>query len=319
MFVVNAAFHRWRVILLAVLFSQLVVTAAVADQKRFTFSYPGDARPSGAVTFDLGIPIAAQSVVGTQTFLEFVTTDGRRAMLVDTTDPGQSVAVTRIEGIFDSARSTYSVAFYVDEPNGGPIYLFRFSAGAVNTLSPFDLPAASALTLALRLSSSGNTTIASVQDVYTTRTLAVSGPWVLDRTYFPGDVVTVGSNLWVAVAINNAATDASGAPGGVANSWQELLSSGSGAVGPQGPPGPAGPAGPVGATGAAGATGPAGPKGDKGDPGSAIPGSLLLMPTGVTPPAGYVRIGSYVEERIDQDGPGGKRPFNMTIVMWRKQ
>lgn len=48
-------------------------------------------------------------------------------------------------------------------------------------------------------------------------------------------------------------------------------------------------------------------------------GALLLMPEGVTPPAGYVRIGSYRQERIDQNGRGGRRPFNITIVMWQKQ
>jgi hypothetical protein len=50
-----------------------------------------------------------------------------------------------------------------------------------------------------------------------------------------------------------------------------------------------------------------------------VTGSLVLMPEGMNPGAGYVRIGSYREERVDQDGKGGKKPFNMIIVMWQKQ
>ena len=42
------------------------------------------------------------------------------------------------------------------------------------------------------------------------------------------------------------------------------------------------------------------------------------MPDNVSPPAGYRRIGEFVEEAIDSDGRGGQRKFKMTIVIWQK-
>ncbi len=110
-----------------------------------------------------------------------------------------------------------------------------------------------------------------------------------------------------------------------------------GATGAQGAAGPAGPQGPQGIqgekgdkgeTGAQGATGPQGlkgetgatgaegPKGDRGE--GLVTGSLLLMPEGLAAPAGYRRIGTFVEEAIDSDGRGGQRRFRMTIVIWQK-
>ena len=91
--------------------------------------------------------------------------------------------------------------------------------------------------------------------------------------------------------------------------------------GVQGPPGLPGPTGATGATGPQGPAGPQGPQGPKGDTQTAFPGSILLLPAGVNPPAGagYVRLGSYREERVDEDGRRGRRPFNMIIVMWQKQ
>ena len=61
-----------------------------------------------------------------------------------------------------------------------------------------------------------------------------------------------------------------------------------------------------------------GDAGAQGPAGSAVTGSLLLMPEDVAPPAGYRMIGSYVEERIDRDGAGRGRKFNMRIVIWQK-
>ena len=94
-----------------------------------------------------------------------------------------------------------------------------------------------------------------------------------------------------------------------------------GKEGPQGPIGPVGTAGPAGADGAQGPAGPQGPKGEKGDPGSGeglFSGAIVLLPAGIQPPAGFTRVGSYREERVDLDQPGGKK-FSMTIVMWQKQ
>ncbi len=47
--------------------------------------------------------------------------------------------------------------------------------------------------------------------------------------------------------------------------------------------------------------------------------SLLLLPEGVNAPAGYLKLGAYVEERINPGTtPAGKK-FKMTIVIWQKQ
>jgi hypothetical protein len=97
-----------------------------------------------------------------------------------------------------------------------------------------------------------------------------------------------------------------------------------GSQGPAGPAGAQGPAGPQGATGAQGPSGPQGPegpKGDKGDPGTGeglFRGAIVLLPASIQPPAGFKRIGSYREERVDLDQPGGRK-ISMTIVMWQKQ
>lgn len=42
------------------------------------------------------------------------------------------------------------------------------------------------------------------------------------------------------------------------------------------------------------------------------------MPEGVSPGAGYQRIGQFVQEGIEPDGPGGRRKFRMTVVIWQK-
>ncbi len=56
------------------------------------------------------------------------------------------------------------------------------------------------------------------------------------------------------------------------------------------PPGPQGPQGDTGATGPAGPAGPAGPRGPAG-PGP-VPGSIIMLPTSIAPPAGYVLLGT---------------------------
>jgi hypothetical protein len=43
------------------------------------------------------------------------------------------------------------------------------------------------------------------------------------------------------------------------------------------------------------------------------------MLDGDRPPEGYVAVGAFWEERIDADGPRGRRPRRMRIVIWRKQ
>ena len=81
-----------------------------------------------------------------------------------------------------------------------------------------------------------------------------------------------------------------------------------GVAGPPGPPGPQGPAGPQGPQGQPGVqgsqglpgpigprgpAGPAGPQGLEGPRGEGlVSGSLLMLPEGVTPPAGYALLGS---------------------------
>jgi hypothetical protein len=92
-----------------------------------------------------------------------------------------------------------------------------------------------------------------------------------------------------------------------------------GAIGAQGDRGDKGDAGNKGDKGDSGATGAPGAQGLVGPAGEGlVPGSLLLMPDGLAPPTGYRRLGSFVEERIDADGPGGKKPFRMIVVMWQK-
>jgi hypothetical protein len=90
-------------------------------------------------------------------------------------------------------------------------------------------------------------------------------------------------------------------------------------AGPQGPAGEPGPPGPQGLQGPPGPPGPKGDTGDTGAPGAALPGSYLLMPESAPAPDGYVRIGVFVEERIDADGPRGRRPFRLRIVIYQKQ
>jgi hypothetical protein len=43
------------------------------------------------------------------------------------------------------------------------------------------------------------------------------------------------------------------------------------------------------------------------------------MLDGDQPPAGYVQVGTFMEERVDTDGPGGRNARRLRIVMWRKQ
>lgn len=39
---------------------------------------------------------------------------------------------------------------------------------------------------------------------------------------------------------------------------------------------------------------------------------------GATPPAGYVFVGTFREEQVDPDGPGGVGAGLLRIAMWRK-
>jgi len=134
-----------------------------------------------------------------------------------------------------------------------------------------------------------------------------------------------------------------------------------GATGPAGPKGDTGDAGPAGAPGAAGATGaagaagpigPAGAKGDKGDPGAVGPvgptgpigpigltgpagpagpggtanlpaGTILYLRQGATPPAGFVRLGSFRQElnsgERGRNGRDDDRERTLVIVVFMKQ
>ena len=105
-----------------------------------------------------------------------------------------------------------------------------------------------------------------------------------------------------------------------------------GPAGPTGPAGPAGPAGPVGAAGPAGpagaqgpagpqgptgAQGPAGPQGPQGPAGEGlVPGSLLFLPDGVTPPAGYRLLGS--QQTTLRPATGGAE-VRMRVLVYQKQ
>ena len=73
-----------------------------------------------------------------------------------------------------------------------------------------------------------------------------------------------------------------------------------------------GPMGPQGPQGEIGPTGPPGPVTEQ------VSGSLLMMVPGAVPPAGYVPVGTFVEERVDPDGPGGIPARPLRIAIWRK-
>jgi hypothetical protein len=91
-----------------------------------------------------------------------------------------------------------------------------------------------------------------------------------------------------------------------------------GEQGPQGIQGETGPQGPAGADGQDGQDGATGPAGPAGPAGNAVVGSLLLLPEGINPGTGYVRLGSYQQEAIDAGPAGGPRNMRMTIVIWQK-
>jgi hypothetical protein len=108
-----------------------------------------------------------------------------------------------------------------------------------------------------------------------------------------------------------------------------------GADGAPGATGPTGPQGPIGATGPAGPTGPQGPIGPAGATGAtgaaganaaAVVGSLLYLPAGVAPPAGYVFVGSFQQSlRPNVALPNGKTETNggaevkLFVNVYRKQ
>ena len=105
-----------------------------------------------------------------------------------------------------------------------------------------------------------------------------------------------------------------------------------GPMGPTGPTGPAGPEGPMGATGPTGPQGPTGPAGATGATGAAgsdaaaVAGSLLYLPAGVAPPAGYVFVGSFQQSlRPNVALPNGRTETNggaevkLFVNVYRKQ
>ncbi len=141
------------------------------------------------------------------------------------------------------------------------------------------------------------------------------------------------------VAVFVALPSAAGTPGPAGPQGPAGSAGPQGPVGPQGPEGPQGPQGPEGQPGVAGLqgpagaqgtdglqgpTGPQGPKGDKGDAGpegpagTPVAGSLLLMPEGMPAPAGYRRLGTLADGRIDDDDDKRHRKIRMRIVVWQK-
>lgn len=91
-----------------------------------------------------------------------------------------------------------------------------------------------------------------------------------------------------------------------------------GEVGPQGPMGPQGEVGPSGLMGPQGLQGAIGPTGPSGPATEQVSGSLLMMAPGAAPPAGYLFLGMFVEERVDPDGAGGAPARPLRIAIWRK-
>ncbi len=87
-----------------------------------------------------------------------------------------------------------------------------------------------------------------------------------------------------------------------------------GPMGPQGPPGPAGPQGPEGPAGPMGPQGPQGPQGLQGE--GLVSGSLLFLPEGVTPPAGYRLIGT---QQINVRPPQGGAEIRLRVAVYQRQ
>jgi probable HAF family extracellular repeat protein len=91
-----------------------------------------------------------------------------------------------------------------------------------------------------------------------------------------------------------------------------------GATGATGPAGPVGPQGPTGLTGApgqqgpAGAVGPVGPQGQQGSPGvGLVQGAIVFLVEGSTPPPGFTRIGTTVQQIDDLSGKKAKIQFDV--------
>ena len=103
--------------------------------------------------------------------------------------------------------------------------------------------------------------------------------------------------------------------GGVVGAIAYVCHGLNGEVGPVGPPGPPGPDGPPGPQGL---QGPTGPQGAPGVNAEQVSGSILLMVPGAAPPAGYVFVGTFREEGVDPDGPGGAPAGPRVIAIWRK-
>jgi hypothetical protein len=96
-----------------------------------------------------------------------------------------------------------------------------------------------------------------------------------------------------------------------------------GQPGPQGPPGVPGQQGPQGVQGPAGPMGPQGPAGPQGAQGlqgpqgaGLVPGSLLMLPEGVTPPSGYTLLGSHQMVLRPADGGAAVR---LRVLVYQRQ
>jgi hypothetical protein len=90
-----------------------------------------------------------------------------------------------------------------------------------------------------------------------------------------------------------------------------------GPQGPAGPPGPAGAQGPMGPQGSQGPAGPAGPQGLQGPQGEGlVSGSLMLLPEGVAPPAGYRLIGT---QQMNLRPAGGGAEVRLRVYVYQRQ
>jgi hypothetical protein len=103
----------------------------------------------------------------------------------------------------------------------------------------------------------------------------------------------------------NGATGATGAQGPTGTNGTNGATGPTGAQGPTGDTGPMGPAGAVGPAGVQGLTGPKGDTGPAGPPGSSdgglFPGAMVLVPNGVTVPAGFTCAPTLVRFRHDDE------------------
>ena len=250
--------------------------------------------------------------------------------------PGEVVTLRLLmfeeqDGIYDSTTLIDGFRWMIDQSavpvvDAGPDVTLVGDAFGVATFSRTGTTTAGA----------GRWTIGA-QEISATDTVSVILPiGIHTLTYTATNgTMTASDNVVVAVTLPV------GVPGpvGATGATGEMGPQGpTGDVGPQGPigptgpqgvkgdPGPIGPMGPVGPTGPQGVAGPIGPAGPAGSDATAVVGSLLYLPAGVSPPPGYAFVGSFQQSlRPNVALPGGKTETNggpevkLFVNVYRKQ